>query len=162
MKRFSLAIVAALSVAMMAMPADAGQKGGGHGGWKGGGHTSKTYNNNWNRNSNKNFNFNKNSSRSTASVNIKMGNNFDVGSALNGAASIIGALNPAPGPSIRVTGGNTYVQVVFGGAPAAYPVGPMKGDPSVVTTRPPNPSCPSGKVWFNNPEDPEQSGCVYK
>jgi hypothetical protein len=142
MKRFSLAIVAALGVAMMAVPAEAGQKGGGGWGGGGGGGGVKFNNKNWNNNSNKNWNSNRNtnknwnSSRSSSSVVIK--NGFDVGGALNGAANLVGMFRQdGGGPNIRVSGGNTYVHIVFGGAPAPYAYGPMKGDEGVVTTTPP-------------------------
>lgn len=68
---------------------------------------------------------------------------------LFGAASIIGALNPAPGPKFifrNIGNPNVHLKIVinngggYSGMPAVYQ-GPMKGDDGVITTRRP----PSGK-----------------
>jgi|GEM_PF-4043959 len=132
----------ALVACAMLTPAFAGSKGGG--GYGGGG--------GW-KNSNKNWNSSSSKSWSSASnnTNIIFKNSMDWGGAFNGAANLIGAFNPAPGPSFRFVGGNTYVQIVFGGMPG--PGLPDLKGPGVITTQPPygstdhRPICEDGQPY---------------
>lgn len=90
---------------------------------------------------------------------------------LFGAASIIGALNPAPGPKFIFKNiGNPKVLVTVNvnngggyGVPAVFQ-GPMKGDDGVITTRRSSAyskTCKKGFVW-RDATDKDDGGCVRK
>ncbi|MFZ2555662.1 MAG: hypothetical protein WAZ27_04065 [Minisyncoccia bacterium] len=165
--RFMGAIALMASVVFAIVPAHAGEKGGGHGGGHGGGYGNTGGGNAYGGHGGTGIGYGGQGGKgyggtgyggtanAVAGITQVFKGNSGGSNYLFGAASIIGALNPAPGPKFIFKNiGNPKVFVTVNvnnggghGMPAIYQ-GPMKGDDGVITTRRP----PSGtKSKYKHP-----------